>query len=674
MCGFAGFLDRSENTPADALSNIVGRMNETLHHRGPDDGGVWTDPMACVALGHRRLSILDLSAAGHQPMLSRSGRYVVAFNGEIYNHLNLRAELEAGGTAPEHPLFDRPHPLPGGEGIKGWRGHSDTETLLAAVEAWGVGDALKKFVGMFAFALWDRHDRVLYLARDRMGEKPLYYGWQGNTLLFGSELKAFKAHPAFQGEIDREALTLYLRHNYVPGPFTIYKGIKKLPAGTFLALGVHRYDNHPVSYWTVRDAALRGQMQPFAGTDAEAVESLDKLLRQAVAGQMMADVPLGAFLSGGFDSTAVVALMQAQSSRPIKTFTIGFNEAEYNEAEHAKAVAQHLGTDHTELYVTPEEAMAVIPRLPALYDEPFADSSQIPTFLVSQLARRHVTVSLSGDGGDELLGGYSRYFWGMKIQRKMRYLPRSARMALAAALTVVPPHQWNTLFRVFGFMLPAGLRYCGPGDKVHKLASFLGAKRPEDVFFDLISHWKEPARVVKGGVEPLTVLNDPVQWPELRDFEHRMMYIDTVSYLPDDILVKVDRAAMGVSLETRVPLLDHRVVEFAWRLPLNMKIRENQGKWILKQMLYRYVPQEIMDRPKMGFGVPIDIWLRGPLKEWAEALIDRKRLKQEGYFNPTLVWEKWVQHQSGRRNWSYYLWSVLMFQAWKDAQSDRVGF
>ena len=397
MCGFTGFLDRSETTSSEQLTDIVTRMTAALIHRGPDDGGIWIDPLDSVALGHRRLSILDLSAAGHQPMVSRGGRYVIAFNGEIYNHLALRRELETRPQVPDHPLFDReanpqsphPNPLPQGEGAhQGWRGHSDTETLLAAIEAWGVGEALKKCVGMFAFALWDRHDKLLYLARDRLGEKPLYYGWQGDHLLFGSELKALKQHPAFRGEIDRAALTLFMRHNYVPGPHSIYQGLHKLPAGTYLVLGQHRPDSSPVSYWTARDVALRGQMQPFAGTEDEAIAGLDAVLRQAVAGQMVADVPLGAFLSGGYDSSLIVALMQAQSERPVKTFTIGFNEPEYNEAEHAKAVAQHLGTEHTELYVTPEEAMAVIPRLPALYDEPFADSSQIPTFLVSQLARR----------------------------------------------------------------------------------------------------------------------------------------------------------------------------------------------------------------------------------------------------------------------------------------------
>lgn len=670
MCGFTGFLDRSESTPAEALTDIVHLMTERLHHRGPDDGGVWVDPRAGLALGHRRLAILDLTAAGHQPMVSRSGRYVVAFNGEIYNHLELRREIDAGIEPVDHPLFDRGEagPSPGSPAPGTWRGHSDTETLLAVIEAFGVGEALKKFVGMFAFALWDRHDRLLYLARDRLGEKPLFYGWQGDCLLFGSELKAFKPHPSFRAEIDRDALALLLRFNCIPAPHTIYRGIRKLPPGTFVALGSHRQEQTPVSYWTVRDAALRGQLQPFGGSEDDAVGELDRLLREAVAGQMVADVPLGAFLSGGIDSSTVVALMQAQASQPVKTFSIGFHEAEYNEAQHAHAVAAHLGTDHTELYVTPEDALAVIPRLPALYDEPFSDSSQIPTFLVSQLARQHVTVSLSGDGGDELFGGYNRYLWATALWRKLRFVPKNLRSSLASLITVLPPHHWNTLFRGIGFALPARLRYSAPGEKVHKLATLLGAQIPEQIYFDLVSHWKEPDRVVRESREPATVVNDPTQWPELRDFEQRMMYLDTVSYLPDDILVKVDRAAMGVSLETRVPLLDHRVVEFAWRLPLSLKIRHNQGKWILRQVLYRYLPPALVDRPKMGFGVPVDVWLRGSLRDWAEALIDRKRLKEEGFFHPALVREKWDQHLSGRRNWSYHLWDILMFQAWKDAQ------
>jgi asparagine synthase (glutamine-hydrolysing) len=669
MSGFAGFLDRSESTSPDRLSDIVGRMIATLLHRGPDEGGIWTDPMACVALGHRRLAIVDPGATGQQPMMSGNGRYVIVFNGAIYNHLDLRKELDGRSAIPDHPLFDSPPEADTSPASSGrWRGHSDTETLLAAIASWGVGETLKRCVGMFAFALWDRHDKVLYLARDRMGEKPLYYGWQGNTLLFGSELKAFKPHPDFRAEIDREALTLFLRHSYVPAPHTLYHGIQKLPPGTFIALGLHRYDNHPVSYWTVQDAALRGQGQPFEGTEQAAADTLESLLGQAVATQMTADVSLGACLSGSVGSSMVVALMQATSSRPVKTFTVGFDEQDDSEAEQARAVARHLGTEHTEHRVTPEQALAVIPSLPSYYDEPFADSSQIPTILVSQLARQHVTVSLCGDGADELFGGYSRYLSAMRLWRRLRFFPANARTALAGLLTVIPPHAWNTLFRGLGFMLPAGLRYAGPGDKLHKLTSILRARRPEDIYIDLISHWKEPRRVVIGANEPQTVLNDPLKWPGLRDGEHRMMYLDTMSHLPDDLLTRVDRAAMGVSLETRMPFLDQRVLEFAWRLPVSMKIREGEGEWLLRQVLYRHVPQALVDRPRRGSEVPIDVWLRGPLKGWAEALIEPKRLKAEGYFNPALVKETWGQHQSGRQNRASYLWNVLMFQAWLEAQ------
>lgn len=664
MCGFTGFLDRTARELPEALEETVRRMNQTLLHRGPDDQGTWTDASQGIALAHRRLSILDLSPEGHQPMMSRSSRYVIAFNGEIYNHLELRATLDTEGTsALVHPLADEAARAP----VHGaWRGRSDTETLLAAIDAWGIGETLKRSVGMFAFALWDRHDHLLYLARDRLGEKPLYYGWQGDYLLFGSELKALRLHPAFQGQLDRGAMTLQMRHGYVPTPYSIYQGIHKLPPGTFVALGSHRPQAQPVTYWSALDTALKGQMQPFQGSDQEAVNALDSMLRNAVSGQMVADVPLGAFLSGGIDSSTIVALMQAQSAQPVKTFTIGFNEAQYNEATHAKAVATHLGTDHTELYVTPEEAMAVIPDLPALYDEPFADSSQIPTFLVAKLARQNVTVSLSGDGGDELFGGYNRYFWTTQFWRKMRRVPKGLRSSIAGLLTVIPPHLWDGLFRTFGFALPAALRYASPGDKLHKLSSFLGASNPEAIYLDLVSLWKDPRRLSLGTPEPATLLNDPHQWPELREFEHRMMYLDTVSYLPDDILTKVDRAAMGVSLETRVPLLDHRVVELAWQLPLAMKIRDGQGKWALRQVLNRYVPEALTERPKMGFGVPLDQWLRGPLKPWAEALIDRQRLKSEGFLNPNLVRDRWNQHQSGRHNWSSLLWNVLMFEAWLD--------
>ena len=624
---------------------MLRRMGEAIAHRGPDDSGVWLDAYAGIGLSHRRLSVLDLSPAGHQPMVSGSGRYVIAFNGEIYNHLDLRRQL----------------------GDRAWRGHSDTETLLAGFEFWGIEKTLQRAVGMFAIALWDRVDRSLILARDRMGEKPLYYGWQGTTFLFGSELKALKAHPAFQGEIDRDALALMLRHNYIPAPYSIYKGIRKLLPGTYLKLLMGKREGEPVHYWSVRGMAERGQAQPFAGSEAEAVMALEAHLLESIGLQMIADVPLGAFLSGGVDSSTVVALMQAKSSRPVKTFTIGFHEEGYDEAQHAKLVARHLGTEHTELYVMPKEAMNVIPRLPALYDEPFSDSSQIPTLLVSEMARRHVTVSLSGDGGDELFGGYNRYFWATNIWRRVGWAPQPMRAALAGALTALPPSAWNGVFRGLSRFLPVGWRYANPGDKLHKLAEILAVRTPEEIYLDLVSHWKQPAEVVRGTHEPPTVLTDSAQWAGLPDFEQRMMYLDQMTYLPDDILTKVDRAAMGVSLETRVPFLDHRVVEFAWSLPLSMKIRHGQGKWLLRQVLNRHVPKELIDRPKMGFGVPIDVWLRGPLKGWAEELLDESRLQREGYFDPRPIRRKWTEHLTGGRNWSYYLWDVLMFQAWLEA-------
>ncbi len=643
MCGLAGVYAR---TPPSEDS--LRRMGRAIAHRGPDDSGVWLDPEAAMGLVHQRLSIVDLSPAGHQPMASPCGRYVIAFNGEIYNHSELRQTLAHSS----------------------WRGHSDTETLLVAIATWGVEATLKQCIGMFAFALWDRKANTLTLARDRLGEKPLYYGWQGETFLFGSELKALKAHPAFRAEIDRNALTLFLRHNTIPAPYSIYKGIHKLLPGTFLQLHAGQKDSRPVAYWSAQSTAEEGQRNLFRGSDAEAVAELERLLGHAVGGQMVADVPLGAFLSGGIDSSTVVALMQAQSARPVKTFTIGFNEAGYNEAEHAHVVARHLGTEHTELYVTPKDAMDVIPSLAAIYDEPFADSSQIPTCLVSRLARSHVTVSLSGDGGDELFGGYNRYFWARDLWRKLGWMPRPLRAALAGVLTTVPPASWNTAFQKLEQWLPARLRYANPGDKLHKAAEILAVRSPEEIYLGLVSHWKNPAQLVPGSHEPPTLLTDPAHRADLPDFEHRMMYLDTVTYLPDDILTKVDRAAMSVSLETRVPLLDHRVVEFAWTLPLAMKIRHGQGKWLLRQVLYRHVPQAVMERPKMGFGVPIDHWLRGPLKAWADALIEPGRLTREGFFDPMPIQRKWAEHQSGSRNWSYYLWDVLMFQQWLEGVSD----
>lgn len=673
MCGLTGFWQPGGCPRIDATATVQ-RMVDTLVHRGPDDTGVWVDEAVGLALGHRRLAILDLSPAGHQPMVSASGRYVIAFNGEIYNHLELRRDLEVfSGGATEWPS---PPPLSQGErGSLTWRGHSDTETLLAAFEAWGIEETLKRSVGMFALALWDRQTRMLTLARDRLGEKPLYYGWVRGALVFGSELKAIRAYPGFDNPIERRALALFMRHNYIPAPWSIYRDIWKLPPGTYLQFRAADTLAHgpspggrgePVSYWSARAVALAGLADPFQGPEQEAVAELDRLLRQSLAGQMLADVPLGAFLSGGIDSSTVVAVMQALSSQPVKTFTIGFHEGEYNEAQHAKAVAQHLGTDHTEWYVTPRDALDVIPKLPQLYDEPYADSSQIPTHLVCAAARRKVTVALSGDGGDELFGGYNRYFWAVRLWRRLDLIPRPARTLAAWLATGVSPAGWSRLFEAGGFLLPQRLRFANPGDKLHKAATLFAARRAEEIYLRLVSHWDNPAGVVLEAEEPRTPVTDPAAWLDCQDFERRMMYLDTITYLPDDILVKVDRAAMGVSLETRMPLLDHRIVEFAWRVPLSMKIRDGQGKWLLRQVLYRYVPRELIERPKMGFGVPIDHWLRGPLKDWAEDLLSEERLKREGFFDPAPIRQKWAEHLSGRRNWQYLLWDVLMFEAWQE--------
>jgi asparagine synthase (glutamine-hydrolysing) len=614
---------------------------------------VWNDPEAGIALAHNRLAIVDLTPAGNQPMESASGRYVTVYNGEIYNHMTIRDSLRAEGFGFE------------------WRGHSDTETLLAAIDAWGVARALERAIGMFAFALWDKKEKILILARDRLGEKPLYYGWQGNganaSFLFGSELKALAVHPAFVGDVDRRALSLYMRHNYVPGPWSIYRGISKLTPGSYLTLALGEREPKVTAYWSGAEVARQGVADPLRLNDKEAVDELERLLLSAVEQQMMADVPLGAFLSGGVDSSTVVALMQARSSRPVKTFTIGFNEREYNEAEHAKAVAAHLGTDHTELYVTSNQALAVIPSLPGMYDEPFADSSQIPTFLVSQLARRHVTVSLSGDAGDELFAGYNRYLLAQNFWRLLHRVPRPLRAAFARGLTSLSPTRWNAIASMLEPILPGSMRMRLPGDKIHKGAGVLGSRSSSELYHGLVSSWRAPEDVVVGGQEPPTLLTGGM--PDLAGLDdiERMMALDMLTYMPDDILAKVDRAAMSVSLETRVPFLDHRVVEHAWRMPLRQKLRDGETKWALRQVLYRYVPRELIERPKMGFGVPVGEWLRGPMRDWAEALLDPSRLASEGYFRPEPIRRMWQAHLDGHVNEQYRLWIILIFQAWLES-------
>ena len=656
MCGFAGFFGGTTSHAAAEARRVAGEMARRIRHRGPDHSAVWNDAEAGIALAHNRLAIVDLSPAGNQPMNSASGRFVISYNGEIYNHMEVRGALEAEGLAPA------------------WRGHSDTETLLAAIEAWGVPRALERSAGMFAFALWDRRERTLVLARDRLGEKPLYYGWQGagagRTFLFGSELKALSQHPSFDGEVDRSALSLFMRHNYVPAPHSIYRGISKLPPGTFLSLGAAADQPTIRAYWSGLAVAREGAANPLDLSPEAAVEELETLLSDAVSRQMMADVPLGAFLSGGVDSSTIVALMQAQSARPVRTFTIGFNERDYNEAEHAKAVARYLGTDHTELYVTPDEARSVIPRLPTIYDEPFADSSQVPTQLVSALARRHVTVSLSGDAGDELFGGYNRYVLTQRLWHRLKALPRPMRGALAAALTTLSPAAWNRVAGVIQPLLPTRARLALPGDKIHKGAGVLASRSSAELYYGLVSLWRDPSAVVIGGEEPSTLLRGAAPSLEGLSEIEQMMALDMLTYLPDDILAKVDRAAMSVSLETRVPLLDHRVVEFAWRLPLDYKLRGGKTKWALRQVLYRHVPAELIERPKMGFGVPIGVWLRGPLREWAEHLLDPGRLAAQGFFHPEPIRSVWADHLKGHVNMQYLLWCILMFQSWLEAQHE----
>ena len=652
MCGFVGFFGFSNLTlkPEDVLR----RMASVIHHRGPDDNGVWVDGEAEVGLAHRRLSIVDLSPAGHQPMTSADGRYVIAYNGEIFNHETVRSELDA----------QRCHP---------WRGHSDTEVLLAAITRWGLKGALDRCVGMFAFALWDRKERVVSLARDRLGEKPVYFGWLGKNLVFASEIKALSAHPDWDGTIDRQALALLMRHNYVPAPYSIYKEISKLRPGRILTCRINSCQPSIEAYWSARQAAEDGLSHPFRGTRTEAVDALEGLLRQSLSGQMVADVPLGAFLSGGINSSTVAAVMQSMSEQPVRTFTIGFDVPGYDEATHARKVADHLGTNHTELYVTERDAMDVIPKLPTIYCEPFSDSSQIPTYLVSKLARSQVTVSLSGDGGDELFSGYNRYGLANQIWGKLSRVPRGLRRAFANLAALPSPQAYDSVARPLMYLMPERRRYERVGDKVHKAAHLLSLQSVDDVYMRLCSHWNDPSSLVLDGNEPPTMLTGLEALPALSGPVQRMMYTDLVSYLPDDILVKVDRAAMAVSLETRVPLLDHRLVEFAMSLPLSIARADQIPKWPLRQLLYRYVPQELVDRPKMEFGIPIDSWLRNGLRDWAEDLLSESRLRNEGFFQPEPIRRAWEEHLSGRRNYQYLLWDVLMFQAWKQSELSTTG-
>jgi asparagine synthase (glutamine-hydrolysing) len=650
MCGLAGLL-HSDALTADALMRAVEAMIAPIAHRGPDDSGVWADPAGGVALGFRRLSIIDLSPNGHQPMQSASGRFTMVFNGEVYNFQELRRELETSGAPPR------------------FRGRSDSEVMLAAFERWGVEQSLPRFVGMFALAVWDAAERTLFLARDRFGKKPLFIYSRPGFVSFGSEIKALVAGPAFDRTLDPEALTAYLRYLYVPAPATIYRHVRKLEPGHLLTIRDIRAPlPRSVPYWVLEEVARRGLADPFTGSDAEGIAEVERLIDESARLRMIADVPLGAFLSGGIDSSTVVAVMQRASPRPVRTFSVAFDDADFNEADHAARVAQHLGTDHTEIRLTADDALALVPRIADWFDEPLADPSQLPTFLICQEARREVTVAVSGDGGDEVFAGYNRYAFGERVIAPALGVPAAARRLVAAGIGAMTPGSWDRLYEAVAPVLPGGLRHRLPGDKLHKLGSLLRTDSPRAMYRSLLSAWQDPAPLVVGGRDTPGVVDrileaDGTGGASLLD---RMMLADQLGYLPDDLLAKVDRVSMAVSLEVRVPLLDHRVVEFAWRLPRRFKIRDGRSKWVLRQVLARHVPAQLVDRPKMGFSIPIDRWLRGSLREWAEALLAPDRLKAAGALEPRAVRRAWDDFVAGRGRAGAALWAVLQFQAWHE--------
>lgn len=648
MCAIVGFWDSCRNAVREELERTALQMAAAVRHRGPDDQGAWAEEEPSIALGHRRLSILDLSSEGHQPMISPDQRYVLVFNGEIYNYKSLRSELEQHGHT--------------------FRGHSDTEVLLAAVSQWGLVPALERFVGMFAFALWDRQLRKLHLARDRAGEKPLYYGWSDGVFLFGSELKALRAHPEWSARINRQAVAMLAQCGYIPAPHSIYEQIHKLPPGCVLTISESdiqaRQTRGPTRFWSAAEIAVAGARDPFRGSPEEARDQLKEMLREAVRQQMVADVPLGAFLSGGIDSALVVALMQSQSGRPTRTFSIGYHQDDFNEAPFAKAVAAHLGTDHTEWYVQDQDLHQVVPRLPGIYDEPLADASQVPTVLLCQLAGSRVKVSLSGDAGDELFGGYNAYRKAQQVWSALRRIPRSVRQRLALGLKSFSGASLHHEF------VPGNARRLL--QRVSNLAELLPSPTDQSLYRALMALNRDPQSWLCDAV-PAEPLSEPdATWDHLPELLQRMTSLDFASYLPDDILVKVDRAAMSVALETRIPLLDHRVIEFAWRLPVSFKQKGSQGKWLLRQILHELVPQNLVDRPKRGFAAPIAGWLRGSLREWAGQLLEQTRLRREGFFDFRKIGRSWEEHVSRKRDWSSELWPVLMFQAWLD-EHNRVS-
>jgi asparagine synthase (glutamine-hydrolysing) len=640
MCGIAGFRDFSASSPEMVLSQRVRDMCDALFHRGPDGEGDWLDSEAGIALGHRRLAIVDLSDAGHQPMESRCGRYVISFNGEVYNFRELRRDLEH-----RHHVF---------------RGGSDTEVMLAAISEWGLDSALSRFIGMFAFALWDRRTRMLALVRDRMGVKPLYWTVSRGHLLFGSELKALMIHPAWEPRINVEALTGFLRYSYIPNPATAFMGVWQVEPGSIVRVAADGTTSKKL-YWNMRQNLTAAASSPFSGSDEEAVDQLDNLLRQSIGIRMIADVPLGAFLSGGIDSSVVAAIMQSQSAHAIRTFSVGFKETNYDEAPYAREVAKHLGTDHTEVYLTGQDALEAVPSLPDWFDEPFADPSQLPTYLVARTARAHVTVALSGDGGDELFAGYPRYQYAQSLWNRLRRVPRMLRIGLAAGVQATPEPWLDRLASA----LPLRRRPLSAGRKMHRAAGLLSLDVADEVHWRMAEVWSDADRLT-GASNGLRLQHDEDLAGHVPSFLARMRYYDMRTYLADDILTKVDRASMAVSLEAREPLLDHRVVEYALRLPNHLLERGGVSKWILRRVLDRYLPSKLFNRPKMGFSIPTGAWLRGPLRSWAAALIDQDRLRVEGLLNPIEIKRLWTEHQEGYANRETILWNVLMLQAWRE--------
>ena len=655
MCGFAGFISNNLSNNQDR-HKILKMMGKSLLHRGPDQSGEFNYLKCGLSLVHQRLSILDTSKNGRQPMISPSGRFVIVFNGEIYNYKEIKSEIQKS----ELNVYD-------------WNSDSDTEVLLRSIEICGLEKTLTKIVGMFSFVLVDLEKNELVLARDRIGEKPLYYGCQKGSFIFGSELKALKMHSDFENIIDRNSIALQLRFSSIPAPFSIYKGIKKLIPGSFIKFSFSNKNFKlediplPTKYWKLSNIITEGKRKVFLGTDKEAVNQLDQLLNNSIQQQMLSDVPLGAFLSGGIDSSSIVAIMQAQSDMPIKTFTIGTDDQSYNEAKHAKSIAKYLQTDHTELYVSAQDAINTIPLLPKVYDEPFSDFSQIPTLLLSELAKKQVTVSLSGDAGDELFGGYNRYVGVNNWWPRINLIPYRLRMFLSSKMLAITPMTWEGFEELSSKLISKHTPVGGLSNKMQKVGSVLGVKDESELYNHFVSNWSSPEEIVLKSAEP--IIPNIANEVNFDDIVSKMMAMDTMQYLPDDILVKLDRASMGVSLETRVPFLDHRIIQFAWTLPLSMKIRSGQGKWILRQLLNNYVPNKLTARPKTGFNLPIDKWLRGPLKDWAEELLDETRLIREGYLNPIPIRQKWDEHISGKYNWQHQLWDILMFQSWLKEQS-----